>query len=544
MKKINFLVLFFALVFMSTQAQNVYYVTAEADGTADGSSWAYATSLEAAIAKTTSTSTDIILVKKGTYTAPSAAQTTVSGSISGLGYLFDVKNDVTLYGNCEGTESETNLPTVNENTTIGTFLNAPVDESNAALGRVITIYKCTVKFIGFDISGGDASKNSSTAAYGAGKYGGAVHIKGKGTLRYCKVHGATAQNGGGVYLEAYTAPITPATIEYCEIYGNTSTGTTSGSYGGGGIYIMGSSPEVDVNNCIIRDNTAVRAGGVFIYNASATKITSISNSIIKNNTGTTAHGGFQFYKYGNIVNCLISANTGASGTGGASLGSATQVINSTIVNNTVSSNNASDAGGVAVATGSLKNCIIWGNTVNNGGTNMDLRLASHNITSTSVSTVTNSCYNVASVSSTSDTYQPILTNSIIAADPLFTSAIDFSLTTSSPCKNTGDNTAYDTNLYPSVDLNNHTRIVTTTIDMGAYEFSPTTGISSTISKESNILSIGKGSLIVKSKGNVAIYDVTGKMVSKKESAGSTNFSLNSGIYLVNVSGTTYKIIVQ
>jgi hypothetical protein len=277
----------------------------------------------------------------------------------------------------------------------------------------------------------------------------------------------------------------------------------------------------------------------------ATPATSlISNCIIKDNTVTaitsTAPGGVQFNKYGTIVNSLITGNTGWTA-GGVVLGSVSSIINSTIVNNTVTSNGASDAGGIIVNAGTVRNCIIWGNTKNNGATNIDLRLASSATNQANASTVTNSCYNVASV--TTATYMPVLTNSIIATDPLFTSTTDFTLTSSSPCKNTGDNAAYDTNAYPVVDLNNLTRIEST-IDMGAYETSPATGFSSTVSKESDIFSIGKGSLIVKSKGDVAIYNVAGKLVSKKEITGSTNFLLNSGIYLVNVSGTTYKIRVQ
>jgi hypothetical protein len=542
MKKINFLVLFFALAFMSVQAQNVYYVTADADGSADGLSWATATSLDAAIAKTTSASTDVILVKKGTYTAPSAAQSTSTGSsISGLGYLVDTKNDVSIYGNCDGTESATNLPIVDQNSTIQTYLQAPVD-GTGTLGRVISIYKSNVAFIGFDISGGDAAKVSSTSAFGQQVYGGSVWINGKGTLKYCKIHSGTAtQGGGGVYLSK-NGIYTPATLDGCEIYGNSVT-TDVTNKGGGGLYI--SEADVYIKNCTIRNNTAARAGGIYVSNTSTTptSATLISNCIIKDNTVTattsTAPGGVQFYKAGTIVNSLITGNTGYTA-GGVALGSVSQIINSTIVNNTVTSNGASDAGGIVVGAGFVKNCIIWGNTKNNGATNIDLRLASHATTQANVSTVTNSCYNVASV--TSAALMPDLSTDLVAVDPLFTSSTDFTLASSSPCKNAGDNAAYDVS-YPEVDLNNHTRVVST-IDMGAYETSPSTGISSTVSKESDFFSVENGSLTVKASGEVAIYNVIGKLVSKKVSTGSTNFSLNSGIYLVNVSGTTYKIIVQ
>ncbi|MDD3319851.1 MAG: T9SS type A sorting domain-containing protein [Paludibacter sp.] len=478
MKKINFLFLFFVLAFMSAQAQNVYYVSSEADGSADGLSWATTTSLDAAIAKTTSASTDIIFVKNGTYTAPSAEQSTSTGSsISGLGYLIDTKNDVTIYGNCEGTESATNLPTIDQNTTIQTYLQAPVD-GTGTLGRVISIYKSNVTFIGFDISGGDASKVSSTNSFGNGTNGGSVWINGKVTLKYCKVHGGTAtQAGGGVFLSINGA-YTPTTLDGCEIYSNSVTADVANK-GGGGIYISGT--DVFVKNSTIRNNIAARAGGIYVYMTATPATSLISNCIIKDNTVTatssTAPGGIQFNKYGTIVNSLITGNTGYT-VGGVSLGSVSQIINSTIVNNTVTSNGSSDAGGIAVAAGTVRNCIIWGNTKNSGATNIDLRLASSGTLQANASTVTNSCYNVASVSTA--TYMPVLTNSIIATDPLFTNASvnDFTLASSSPCKNTGDNTAYDNTSFPK-DLNNDIRIINSTIDMGAYEYFSTQTISST-----------------------------------------------------------------
>lgn len=461
MKKINFLFLFFAFTFIAVQAQNIYYVTAEADGTADGLSWANATTLQAAIAKTTNTSTDIIFVKKGIYTAPAT---------DGLGYFFLSKNDITIYGNCEGTESMSNLPFINKNTVIQTYLQAPSSAPGTFIGRVITIKNSSVKFIGFDISGGDASKALTT--YGGTKYGGAVWITGKGTLNYCKVHGATAQNGGGVYLQVGTG-FTPASLENCEIYENTSTGNSSGSYGGGGVYTM--SGDIYIKNCIVRNNTAIRGGGVFLYQNNATSNTTISNTVIKDNVATIAYGGVQFSKSGNIVNCLITGNTGSTTTGGLGLATGTQLINSTITNNKVTSNNASDAGGVSVSAGIVKNCIIWGNTINNGTTNLDIRVSGNNVQA-SVSTVTNSCYNISSVSS-GFTYIPVLTNNITATDPLFTSSSDFTLTNNSPCKNTGDNTFYDITSFPK-DLNNNMRIINSTIDMGAYEYFSTQIINS------------------------------------------------------------------
>ena len=169
------------------QAQNVYYVTP--DGTGDGSSWESATTLAQAItsASGSADAADIILVKKGTYTAPAD---------DGLGFYFQTKPNIAIYGNCEGTESATDLPVIDGDTPLETYLVAPVDDSNLPLSRVITIYKGSVSFTGFDISGGTASFSTTRGL----NEGGAVWIYGEGVLQNCNIHGASSSKGGGVFL--------------------------------------------------------------------------------------------------------------------------------------------------------------------------------------------------------------------------------------------------------------------------------------------------------------------------------------------------------
>lgn len=535
MKKKNslFIILLLAFSITTLQAQTVYYVTAEADGSADGLSWATATTLDAAIANTTGTSVDVIFVKKGTYTAPS-----VNGTYSGLGYYFEAKNNVTIYGNCDGVESISSLPVITASTTIQTFLKAPVDGTNLALGRVISIYNSSVTLVGLDISGGDATK-----AIGRGpNNGGAVWIYGNGILEYCKIHNSAATIGGGVYLTTFaTSQIN--TLNNCEIYSNTST-----SYGGG-IYNLNTAT---IKNCIVRNNSTItttgNSGGIYNSDNGNNGTTIISNCIIENNTsaGTAGIGGV-FHRSGIIVNCLVMGNTGAAATGGISLVTATaKVINSTIVNNVVTSNNNSDAGGISVSLGVVKNCVVWGNSKNAGTTNMDFRFASGSI-ATGVSTVVNSCYNASSTSG--GTYPPILTNNLAATNPLFTNATsnDFKLTDNSPCHDAGDNSAYDTSLFPTVDLNNNARKIST-IDMGAYEYptskatdiTPTTGIATKVYGFEHSLYVN-----AISGGEVSVYSITGLQNTQRTiNVGITKIELPAGVYIVLFNGQTYKAIVK
>lgn len=534
MRKRNFLLSLAVFVMTcSVQAQNVYYVDAGVTASGSGDSWATAyKTLEEAVEQTTQSSTDVIFVKKGVYTAPST---------DGLGYFFEQKNKVTLYGNCDGTESINNLPVVDMDTDIETVLKAPV-EGEETLGRVVTIYKGEVTFVGFDIEGGDAAK-AVNKSYGNAQQGGAVWIQGKGTLKYCKIHGAQAITGGGAYLKSQT-PEEPAILEYCEIYDNKSTGTTTASQGGGGIHL--SAKDVFVRNCIIRNNTSAAFGGGLFGNDSPSPATSlISNCIVKENNAVRS-GAIRIAR-GTIANCLIVGNISENTVGAMELGSGAMIVNSTVVNNKVTESGAVDkaSGGIAVTTGLVKNCIIWGNMINGGLTNMDLRLTSHDTDETRVSTVINSCYATSSGANAAHGCQPVLLNNI-DSDPLFINDTDFTLQPLSPCINAGDNAAYDLALYSDKDLNGDVRIMDEIIDMGAYEVqgNPTTKKPVLLSDAMEIYSPVKNVLRINSEGNVAIYDISGKLQVERYLSCPTDFSLSSGMYIVSVAGKAYKAIVK
>jgi len=535
MKKKNYFLLFIMLVciILSGKAQTAYFVTATGSSSADGLSWATATTLDNAISKTTGTSTDVIFVKKGTYTAP-----------SGNGYLFDTKNIVTVYGNCDGTESLTSLPTYTDATSIQTYLNAAGNGSGGYLGRVLSINKGTINIVGFDMSGGDGTK--ATSAFGL-NYGGVVYSAGnKGTIKYCKIHGGISASGGGIYLVIYASYLVPQ-IDHCEVYENTSTNTA------GGVYI---GPYVLMTNCIVRNNQATGSTGGIYNNDTSVGTTTIANCIVKNNSSAKYNGGI-FHKAGYLVNTLITGNSAATISGGISLGGSTsggttcQIINCTISKNICNTDISTDAGGLNVGEGFVYNCIIWGNYKNGGATDQDIQLRASGGTSgyTGVSTVSNSCYNVSFINP-SGTNAPVLTN-VISTDPIFNNDAtgDFSLYKSSPCINAGNNNFYSNYLvaFPSAgtfpDLNNKTRISGTNIDLGAYEFQQSTGIEDLAARNEAIYSSKKGSLTIKSEGNITIYDVTGKIRLKQLITGSTDFTLPTGVYFVNIPGGTYKTIV-
>ena len=83
-------------------------------------------------------------------------------------------------------------------------------------------------------------------------------------------------------------------------------------YGGGGIRIHSSSPNVEITDCVFINNTASTYGGGVYTDASGTKI---KNCVFSGNTAVSNHGG-GVYSYGgscSVSTSLFVSNTAASG---------------------------------------------------------------------------------------------------------------------------------------------------------------------------------------------------------------------------------------
>ena len=526
-KNIILLVCIAVLSLFSVDAQNVYYVTAEADGSKDGSSWSDATDLQSAIAKTTGNDqVDIILVKKGLYVAPSKYGTTYDG----LGFYFENKNNVTVYGNCDGDEDPDHLPQIDETTNIETYLTAPEDNGNV-LGRIISVYKGFVTIIGFDISGGDASQSSTGRG---GNNGGAVWISGGGVLKYCNIHNSQAGNGGGAYI-TINGDYKPAVLDHCRIYENISAGTSNTS-GGAGVY-AGSGAEV--KNCIIENNESLKRGGG-ISGAGV----NIVNCLLRDNKAAT--GGAIYNDGSSVINCLVVKNAANSGAGAISCnGASALIVNSTIVNNQVTGNNNSDAGGISLGTGTLKNSIVWDNYKNEGKTKMDLRLTAGSAED-AVSKIFNSCYETSSANM--GTFSPVLTDNLTGADnsPLFVNIDegDYNLKMDSPCIDAGNNLYYLPD-FPEFDLAGNNRVENKIIDMGAFEYRPTITDIDENKMSDNVYVSGNKLVINVNSGVVKVYGITsGIRYVDKIVTGADEISLPAGIYVVSIDGKSKKVIIK
>ena len=279
--------------FLGVNAE-VIYVTETGGG--DGSSWSNAATLEDAFSW--AGNGDEIFVKKGTYT----------GS-------FKLRAEATVYGNCEGTETEAPVYTTDEG--LETFLKGPGDKRVLYLdGKASVLY-------GLDISEGDAS----TEATGVGRGGGVYINNGGATLKYCNIHDNVGVDGSKALLGSNGKP---------------QKGV------GGGLYILNGRLE----NCIIENNVATTSpwednshvwatgigGGICLDategNGCNPDKAVVLNCIIRNNSTTSADDEDSFASQG----------------GGIAIKSG-KLINSLVINNSVngSLNNQSVGGGVAQA---------------------------------------------------------------------------------------------------------------------------------------------------------------------------------------------------
>ncbi|MFZ4522185.1 MAG: carboxypeptidase regulatory-like domain-containing protein [Bacteroidales bacterium] len=251
--------------------------------------------------------------------------------------------------------------------------------------------------------------------------------------------------GGGIFI----LDSSPRVL-YCTIQNNYAVGY------GGGLCLTGYFSVAKVTNCTIQNNTADSfGGGVFMGDCSTDAV--IANCIISGNSITCncnwngGGGGVNLFHTGKLENCLVTGNSAPnSSLGGGGIhcdwgdyygSQGIFVTGCTITNNTASSN-----GGVSyvITGGEFRNCIIWGNT------NGDFMVSNYD-----GNTFVNCCTDPL----------PSGTGNI-SSDPAFvnSASTNFRLTAGSPCIGAGNNSFND----QSKDLDGNPRVMGV-IDMGAYE---------------------------------------------------------------------------
>ena len=256
--------------------------------------------------------------------------------------------------------------------------------------------------------------SNCTLTYNSGYYGGGAYA---GTLNNCTFSTNSASaNGGGVM---------DANLNNCILIGNSAE-----TYGGGAM-------SGNLSNCTLTANSAYGGGGANYAHLRVCKLT--------NNTASYSGGGCQAAY---LNNCILSGNSAPYG-GGSML----SVLN----NCTLTANSATISGGGASGW-FLNNCIVYFNAAPQG--------ADCSAYYNTPITLEYSCTSLLPTNGPGN----------ITNVPLFVNLNggNLRLQSNSPCINAGRN------IYASnpTDLDGNPRIVSGTVDMGAYEFqSPSSVVS-------------------------------------------------------------------
>lgn len=281
----------------------VIYVTE--NGVGDGMSWNSAAPLADALSW--AAKGDEIYVAKGTYT----------GS-------FALKVAATVYGNCEGTETEP--PTYTSAEGLETFLKGD--------GKRVVLLDGGAAIYGFDISGGDASEETTGVARGGGLY----INSGGGVAKYCRIHDNKAIDGTKRLLEGNRIPqrgvgggayVWNGRLENCIVENNIATtdpwlkeDNSVWSMGvGGGVCLESSGDPGDavVVNCIIRNNCTTpdddessyyhQGGGIAIKSGYLINSLIVGNRVNGSNNNQNVGGGVcTTEKEAYIINCTAYDN--------------------------------------------------------------------------------------------------------------------------------------------------------------------------------------------------------------------------------------------
>ncbi len=173
------------------------------------------------------------------------------------------------------------------------------------------------------------------------------------TIEDCSVTGNTAEHGGGLFC-SYSSPL----VRRCAITDNTATND------GGGLYVR--SAAVGLTDCVLIGNTAVDdGGGAYIYGGNPLMV----NVDVSGNAAGDDGGGVSVYLgTPTFVNATFSGNT-ANGDGGAFHGDRGDPV---LVNSTLAGNASLNGGGGIyvgpVASVTVANAVLWGNTADDGAT--------------------------------------------------------------------------------------------------------------------------------------------------------------------------------
>jgi len=195
------------------------------------------------------------------------------------------------------------------------------------------------------------------------KLGGGILCEGSSpTITNCIFRNNTASRGGGIMLLSTTNPV----IDGCVVFEN------EGVFGTGGIRAWGGTANLTITNTTISGNTAIQgAGGIYCQDV----VLTITNCIVSANVELPGVGSgvggiiVSGRSSATITGCTITENTGADGVAGGLQYTANGPL---VMDNCTISGNSSPfrGGGVywsSAEPGSITNCLISNNTAAESG---------------------------------------------------------------------------------------------------------------------------------------------------------------------------------
>ncbi len=284
-----------------------------------------------------------------------------------------------------------------------------------------------------------------------------------------------SNNGGGIDLWV-TGASASFLMRNCTVRANTAVTNVYGyAYGGGANLSGGSGSRLQVEYCSIVSNVSYGRGGGITYSTDSLAGNGImSHCLVQGNSviaSSSWYGGGVYLSKGTLRNCLILGNSAAGGRGGG-VYCATAVTGDKMLDScTIAGNSSGTMGsGVTVVNNAapyFRNSIIWGNPGGSAGSS-NVWIESGASTNSSFS---NCC--TAGGGYLLSTISNAVSSGNLTVPPQW--GATYRLLRESPCINAGVNQAWMTN---ALDLDGHARLdrLFQRADMGAFEYVPQGGL--------------------------------------------------------------------
>jgi len=402
---------------------------------------------------------------------------------------FQLHNGLAVYGGFSG--SETMLEQRNWQTFI-TILSGDIGiadnpNDNCFTVAVSSSTDSTAILDGFVIREGQADFPAPAYSYPRWFGGGIYNEGGNPAIRNCTIRNNRSQQGGGgmynwhnshpnltncIFTENF-APSNGSGMVNSENANPRLLNCTFNNNDGSAIFNRESSPVFEA--CRFLSNEGGFGAGVHNFSNSAP---TFLNCIFSGNRGSFGGAVYNQASSPAFFNCLFSGNRASFGGAIHNLG----IFNQTYTNCTFSGNRGSAGGGAIRNQGAgasvmtLNNCILWGNSGDGDG---------NQIQSDGAATIAlfASCYaNGSTDMDISGSFNPDA--NCLTENPLFVLPVlplaapattgDYRLSPCSPLINKGRNNLIPTDLL--TDLDDEARIVSSLVDMGAYEFRDTQNV--------------------------------------------------------------------